>query len=84
MKIFTNIFSFVSMVTGFVLSVLARVTEVFDNSITTVTGLIGLIGAIVWLLISLTKRKQIKLALENEELDNKIKKQQLKNISEKE
>jgi hypothetical protein len=72
------------MVTGFVLSVLARVTEVFDNSITTVTGLIGLIGAIVWLLISLTKRKQIKLALENEELDNKIKKQQLKNISEKE
>ena len=80
MKLLANIVSFISMIVGTLVSVLAKYTAIVDESISTIAALIGLAGALVWLLIALTKRKQSKVALDNERLDNKIKREQLKQL----
>lgn len=84
MRVLANIASFFSMVFGFIISTLSKFTDVIDDSVVTITGIIGAIGAVVWLSIALIKRREAKVRLENERLENKIKKQQLKNLSETE
>ena len=81
MKVVANIVSFVSMIFGFLISVLlAKWTHLVDDSITTIAGIIGLVGAIVLLGIALNKRKESKINLDNARIENQIKRETLKQL----
>ncbi|MEE9574366.1 MAG: hypothetical protein V3W20_15025 [Candidatus Neomarinimicrobiota bacterium] len=80
MKVVANIVSFISMIFGFLISVLAKWTHLIDDSITTIAGIIGLVGAIVWLGIALNKRKESKINLDNARIENQIKRETLKQL----
>ena len=73
MKLIANTVSFISMVVGTLVSVLAKLTPILDDSISTIAAVVGLAGAIVWLFIAINR-------LKNEKLETKIKKEQLKNL----
>lgn len=80
MKAVANIVSFTSMIFGVLVNLLAKYTHIIDDSVTTIAGFIGLVGAIIWVSIAFTTRKKSKIALENEKLENKIKLKQLENL----
>jgi hypothetical protein len=80
MRAVTNAVSFISMIFGFLVNLLAKYTHIIDDSITTFAGIVGLVGAGIWVSIAVTTRKKGKVAFENEKLDNKIKRKQLENL----
>lgn len=73
MKFIANIVSFISMIVGTLVSVLAKLTPILDDSISTIAAIVGLGGAIVWFFIAINR-------LKNEKLETKIKKETLKNL----
>lgn len=77
MKWLTQILSFFVWLIGSLTSILGKFSDVVDDSISIVAGILGIIGGIVWLSILNIKKK-------NEKLEYEIKKQQLKNLSETE
>jgi len=82
MKFIANIVSFVSMIVGTLIAFVAKLTPILDESISLIAALIGLVGAIIWFLIALTKRKEGKINLDNARIDNQIKREQLKKLRE--
>jgi len=80
MRYLTQIFSFFVWIVGTLTSAAGRFSEAIDNGISIVAGIIGCIAGVVWLTILLIKKKESKLALENEKLENQIKKKQLENL----
>ena len=73
MKFIANIVSFISMIVGTLVSVLAKLTPILDDSISTIAAVVGLAGAVIWFFIAINR-------LKNEKLETRIKKEQLKNL----
>lgn len=73
MKWLTQIISFCVWLIGSLTSIVGKFSDVIDDSITLVAGILGVIGGIVWLSI-------LKIKKRNEKLDNEIKKLELKKL----
>lgn len=82
MKYLAQVISFVSWITGFFISVIARISPIIDDSISLLAGIIGLFGGIVWVTILIKKNKLVKRELDRSEieLDNEILDSKIKNI----
>lgn len=82
MKYLAQIVSFLSWVAGFLISVIARISPIIDDSISLLAGVIGLFGGIVWVTILIKKNKLVKRELDRSEieLDNEILDSKIKNI----
>ena len=80
MKFIAQIVSGIVWIVGFVVSAIAKLSPLIDDSISALAGLIGIIAGLIWVSILLTKRKQGKVSLENELIENKIKTEQLKKL----
>ena len=74
MKWLTQILSFCVWLVGSLTSIIGKFSDVIDDSISIIAGVLGIVGGIVWLSILRIKKK-------NEKLEYEIKKQQLKNLS---
>lgn len=75
MKYLAQIFSFFVWVIGSLTSVVSKFSDIIDDGISIVAGIIGIIGGIVWLSILRIKKR-------NEKLEYEIKKKQFENLSE--
>ncbi len=73
MRYVAQILSFFLWAVGSLTSILAKFSNVIDDSISIVAGIVGIAGGIVWLSILRLKKR-------NEQLEYEIKKQQLKNL----
>jgi preprotein translocase subunit SecY len=87
MKYLAQVISFVSWITGFFISVIARISPIIDDSISLLAGIIGLLGGIIWVIILFKKNKLVsselsksEIELDNEILDSKIKNIQLNSL----
>ena len=80
MKFIAQIVSGIVWIVGFVVSAIAKLSPLIDDSISAIAGLIGIIAGLIWVSILLTKRKQGKVSLENELIENQIKTEQLKKL----
>lgn len=74
MNLIQRVFGFVFLITGLSANILSKVTEVVDVSVSIVAGLIAILGGYLWY-------RGNKVKLENERLENQIKKKQLENLS---
>ena len=83
MRVLAKIVSLSVYLIGFLINILAQFLPILDKSITTIAGIIGIIGGCIYVGILLRKNKQGKVALDNERLDNQIKREQLKKLQEK-
>jgi len=77
MRFIAQIFSFMVWVVGTLTSIMSKISPVIDDSISLLAGIVGLIGGVIWITILILKRKETKISLENEILENLIKKKQL-------
>jgi len=73
MKYVAQILSFFVWLVGSITSILGKFSDVIDDSISIIAGVLGIIGGIVWLSILRIKKKNVKLEYE-------IKKKQLENL----
>jgi len=87
MRYLAQIISFLSWIGGSIISIMARISPIIDDSISLLAGIIGLIGGVIWVLILLKKNKLIsseltktEIELDNEILDSKIKNIQLNSL----
>lgn len=80
MKFIAQIVSGFIWIVGFAVSAIAKLSPLIDDSISALAGLIGIIAGLIWVSILFTKRKQGKIALDNELIENQIKKEQLKKL----
>lgn len=67
--LFTEVISRWTWFIGFVLSIMAKVSPVIDDSISIVAGLVGLAGGIIWVFVLIVKRKKEKVELEIKEIE---------------
>lgn len=67
--IFTEVISRWTWFVGFVLSIMAKVSPIIDDSISIIAGLVGLAGGIVWVFVLIVKRKKEKVELEIKEIE---------------
>ena len=77
MKLLAQIVSGIGWVVGFLVSIIAKISPIVDDSISIIAGLIGIVAGLIWVSILLTKSKEGKVNLDNAKLDNKIKNQEL-------
>jgi len=68
MKFIAQIVSGIVWVVGFILSAVAKLSPIIDDSISAIAGLIGIVAGIIWVSILLTKRKTGKIELEIKEI----------------
>jgi hypothetical protein len=61
--------------------VLAKVSHIIDDGISIIAGIIGVIGGIIWIFTLIQKRHENKINLENAKLENKIKLEELKRLT---
>jgi len=80
MRFLAKIVSLSMYLIGFLINILAQILPILDKSVTTIAGIIGIIGGFIYVGILLRKNKQGKIALDNERLDNQIKREQLKKL----
>jgi type III secretory pathway component EscS len=71
MKFIAQIVSFFGWVIGTLVSILAKLSPILDDSISIVAGLIGVIAGLIWVSILITKRKAGKIDLEIKEIELK-------------
>jgi tetrahydromethanopterin S-methyltransferase subunit E len=71
MKLIAQIVSFFGWVIGTLVSILAKLSPILDDSISIVAGLIGVIAGLIWVSILITKRKAGKIDLEIKEIELK-------------
>ena len=80
MRFIAQIFSFMVWIVGTITSIMSKISPIIDDSISLLAGIIGLIGGVIWITILILKRKETKISLQNEILENLIKKKQLETM----
>jgi uncharacterized membrane protein YfcA len=71
MKFIAQIVSGIVWGGGFIISAVAKLSPLIDDSISAVAGLIGIIAGVIWVSILITKRKTGKIELEIKEIELK-------------
>jgi len=71
MRLLAQILSGVTYFVGTIISILSKISPLMDDSISLLAGVIGLIGGVIWVLVSYVKLKREKIEKRIAELELK-------------